>query len=102
MTRPPSPTWRHCAGPARSRRGWRCGVLASVPYRGGADDIDLDATVARIAGRAVAEEDDIVVRERISSVRSVVLLVDVSGSMGGERGRTAAGTARAVAAALWR
>ena len=45
------------------------GVLASVPYRGGADDIDLDATVARIAGRAVVEEDDIVVRERISSAR---------------------------------
>ena len=34
-----------------ARRG-AGGVLASVPYRGGADDIDLDATVARIAGRA--------------------------------------------------
>ena len=84
-----------------ARRG-AGGVLASVPYRGGADDIDLDATVARIAGRAVAEEDDIVVRERISSVRSVVLLVDVSGSMRGERVRTAAATVGALAAELSR
>jgi Mg-chelatase subunit ChlD len=84
-----------------ARRG-ADGVLASVPYRGGADDIDLDATVARIAGRAVAEEDDIVVRERISSVRSVVLLVDVSGSMRGERVRTAAATVGALAAELSR
>ncbi len=84
-----------------ARRG-AGGVLASVPYRGGADDIDLDATVARIAGRAVVEEDDIVVRERISSVRSVVLLVDVSGSMRGERVRTAAATVGALAAELSR
>ena len=34
---------------AADRRG-PGGVLASVPYRGGADDIDLDATVAKIAG----------------------------------------------------
>jgi Mg-chelatase subunit ChlD len=83
------------------RRG-ASGVLASVPYRGGADDIDLDATVAAIAGRGVVEEDDIVVRERIASVRSVVLLVDVSGSMRGERVRTAAATVGALAAELSR
>ena len=84
-----------------ARRG-AGGVLASVPFRGGADDIDLDATVDRIAGRAVVEEDDIIVRERISSVRSVVLLVDVSGSMRGERVRTAAATVGALAAELSR
>jgi quinol monooxygenase YgiN len=50
----------------------------------------------------VVEEDDIVVRERISSVRSVVLLVDVSGSMRGERVRTAAATVGALAAELSR
>ena len=77
-------------------------MLASVPYRGGADDIDLDATVAAIAGRPVVEEDDIVVRERVSTVRSVVLLVDVSGSMRGERVRTAAATVGALAAELAR
>ena len=84
-----------------ARRG-AGGVLASVPYRGGADDIDLDATVARIAGRAVIEEDDVVVRDRVSAVRSVVLLVDVSGSMRGERVRTAAATVGALAAELSR
>jgi Mg-chelatase subunit ChlD len=92
---------------AADRRG-PGGVLASVPYRGGADDIDLDATIfkiagrARIAGRPVVEEDDIVVRERIAATRSVVLLVDVSGSMRGERVRTAAATVGALAAELSR
>jgi Mg-chelatase subunit ChlD len=86
---------------ADSRRG-PGGVLASVPYRGGADDIDLDATVEKIAGRPVVEEDDIVVRERIAATRSVVLLVDVSGSMRGERVRTAAATVGALAAELSR
>jgi Mg-chelatase subunit ChlD len=92
---------------AADRRG-PGGVLASVPYRGGADDIDLDATIAKIGGRAtiagipVVEEDDIVVRERIAATRSVVLLVDVSGSMRGERVRTAAATVGALAAELSR
>jgi Mg-chelatase subunit ChlD len=86
----------------RAARRGAGGVLASVPFRGGADEIDLDATVAAIAGRPAVEEDDIVVRERISSVRSVVLLVDVSGSMRGERVRTAAATVGALAAELAR
>jgi Mg-chelatase subunit ChlD len=50
----------------------------------------------------VVEEDDIDVRERNASVRSVVLLVDVSGSMRGERVRTAAATVGALAAELSR
>jgi len=78
------------------------GGLASVPYRGGADDIDLEATLARTAGSPVIEPGDIVVRERIASARSVVLLVDVSGSMRGERVRTAAATVGALAAELTR
>ena len=86
---------------ADGRRG-PGGVLASVPYRGGADDIDLDATLAKIAGRPVVEEEDVVVRERIAATRSVVLLVDVSGSMRGERVRTAAATVGALAAELSR
>jgi len=112
----PSPTRKRCAGRARSRPGWRCGGRGGTrpPAAGPAacspasrtgrrpTDIDLDATVARIAGRPVVEEDDIVVRERISSVRSVVLLVDVSGSMRGERVRTAAATVGALAAELSR
>jgi Mg-chelatase subunit ChlD len=87
---------------AAARRG-AAGILASVPYRGGADDIDLDQTVERLAGKgAVAEDDDIVVRERVAARRCVVLLVDVSGSMRGERVRTAAATVGALAAELSR
>jgi Mg-chelatase subunit ChlD len=87
---------------AAARRG-AAGTLASVPYRGGADDIDLDQTLARLAERGmVAADDDIVVRERVATRRCVVLLVDVSGSMRGERVRTAAATVGALAAELAR
>jgi Mg-chelatase subunit ChlD len=50
----------------------------------------------------VPEEDDIIVRERVRTRRSIVLLVDVSGSMRGERVRTAAATVGAVASELSR
>jgi uncharacterized protein with von Willebrand factor type A (vWA) domain len=46
--------------------------------------------------------EDIIVRERVRTRRSVVLLVDVSGSMRGERVRTAAVTVGALAAELER
>lgn len=85
---------------ARARRG--AGGFASVPYRGGSDDIDLDATLEVLAERAVPEDEDIVVRDRVRAPRSVVLLVDVSGSMRGERVRTAAATVGALAAELER
>ena len=84
-----------------ARRGAN-GVLASVPYRGGADDIDLDKTLEVLAGKPVPDVDGLVVRERISAARSVVLLVDVSGSMRGERLRTAAATVGALVAELSR
>lgn len=85
-------------GPAR--RG--SGALASLPYRGGSDDIDLDRTVEVLAERPVPEPEDIVVRDRVRTKRSVVLAVDVSGSMRGERVRTAAATVAALAGALQR
>ena len=78
------------------------GELASVRYRGGSDDIDLDRTVEQLVEHPVPEEDDIIVRERVRTRRSVVLLVDVSGSMRGERIRTAAATVGALAAELAR
>ncbi len=81
-----------------SRRG--VGDLASVPYRGGSDDIDLDATIEMLAERPVPEDEDIIVRERVRTRRSVMLAVDVSGSMKGERVRTAAATVGALAAEL--
>ncbi len=81
-----------------ARRG--VGELASVRYNGGSDDIDLDRTVDQLVEHPVPEEDDIIVRERVRTRRSVVLLVDVSGSMRGERIRTAAATVGALAAEL--
>ena len=85
---------------ATARRG--SGELASVRYRGGSDDIDLDASIDQLVEHPVPEEDDIIVRERVRTRRSVVLLVDVSGSMRGERVRTAAATVGALAAELAR
>jgi Mg-chelatase subunit ChlD len=83
-----------------ARRG--IGELASLRYRGGSDDIDLDATLEQLVEHPVPEEEDIIVRERVRTRRSVVLLVDVSGSMRGERVRTAAATVGALAAELER
>jgi Mg-chelatase subunit ChlD len=81
-----------------TRRG--IGDLLSTPYRGASDEIDLDKTIEVLAERPVPEDEDIVVRERMRTTRSVVLLVDVSGSMRGERIKTAAATAGAVSAEL--
>jgi len=78
------------------------GELASLPYRGGSDDIDLDRTIEVLTERPVPEEEDIVVRERVRTRRAVVLAVDVSGSMRGERIRTAAATVGALAGELRR
>ena len=83
-----------------ARRG--VGELASVRYRGGSDDIDLDRTVEQLVEHPVPDEDDIIVRERVRTRRGVVLLADVSGSMRGERVRTVAATVGALAAELAR
>jgi Mg-chelatase subunit ChlD len=80
----------------------RRGEVASVPYRGGSDDIDLDRTLEQLAEHPVPADEDIVVRERVTTMRSVVLLVDLSGSMRGERARTAAAAVGALAAELAR
>lgn len=83
---------------ATARRG--AGTLRSVPYRGGSDDVDLDRTIEVLAERPVPEPQDVVVRERMRTRRSVLLLVDVSGSMRGERVRTAAAAVGALAGEL--
>jgi Mg-chelatase subunit ChlD len=83
-----------------ARRGR--GEVASVPYAGGSDDIDLDRTLEQLTEHPVPEDEDIVVRERVTTTRSVVLLVDLSGSMRGERVRTAAAAVGALAAELAR
>jgi Mg-chelatase subunit ChlD len=89
--------------PRRDTTGRRgIGELASVRYRDGSDDIDLDATLDNLVEHPVPDDDDIVVRDRVRTRRSVVLAVDVSGSMRGERVRTAAATVGALVAELAR
>jgi Mg-chelatase subunit ChlD len=84
----------------RARRG--IGEQESVPYRGSSDDIDLDRTLDVLAATPMPEDEEIIVRERERTRRSVVLVVDVSGSMKGERVRTAAATVGALAGELHR
>lgn len=89
------------ARPRRDRRPRRgVGELVSRPWSGGSDELDLERTVEGVAGNPYPEETDVVVRERGRQRRSVVLVVDVSGSMKGERVRTAAATVGALAGEL--
>lgn len=83
---------------SRAQRG--SGALASVPYRRGSDEIDLDKTIEMLAEKPVPDDEDIIVRERVRTRRSLVLVVDVSGSMKGERIRTAAAIVGALAGEL--
>ena len=76
------------------------GRLVSRPYRYGSDDIDLDRTLEALTEHPVPDDTDIVVRERMRSQRAVSLIVDVSGSMRGEKIRVAAATVGALAGAL--
>lgn len=78
------------------------GRLASLPYQGGADDIDLDATLESLSENPVPDDEDIIVRDRAQTQRSVVLLVDVSGSSKGERILTNAAIVGALASELGR
>ncbi|MFI5955992.1 VWA domain-containing protein [Cryptosporangium sp. NPDC051539] len=93
--------------PRRDRRSHRgVGDLASLPYRDSSADLDLDRTLDALIGNPDEADDAsgidrrIIVRERVQTKRSVVLVVDVSGSMKGERIRTAAATVGAVAGEL--
>ncbi|WP_239028630.1 vWA domain-containing protein, partial [Pseudonocardia acidicola] len=70
------------------------------PYRYRSDDIDLDRTIEVLTERPVPEDTDIVVRERMRSRRAAVLIVDVSGSMRGEKVKIAAATVAALSADL--
>ncbi len=79
---------------ATARRG--LGDLEQLPFRGSAEDIDLEATVENLVAKPVPESSDIVVRERIRQRRAMVLLLDVSGSMRGERVRSAAAAVGAI------
>ncbi|ROS32149.1 VWA domain-containing protein [Amycolatopsis thermoflava] len=76
------------------------GALVSAPYAYRSDDVDLDRTLEVLAEHPVPEDTDVVVRERMSARRAAVLIVDVSGSMRGEKVRIAAATVAALSADL--
>jgi Mg-chelatase subunit ChlD len=88
--------------PPRAESGQRRGpgALQSLPYRGGSGDVDLDRTIEVLAERPVPDDTDIIVRDRTRTRRCVVLAVDVSGSMRGERVRNAAAAVGGLAAVL--
>ena len=92
------------AQPMRQRRARRAsaGTLTTMRWRGGTDEIDLDATLVAIAGNPLQTDDDILVRERVRNRRSIVLVVDISGSTKGEQVRTAAATVGAMVGELAR
>jgi Mg-chelatase subunit ChlD len=76
------------------------GELVSLPYRGRSDELDLDATMAALIEHPLPCDEDLIVRERVRTRRAIALLVDVSGSMRGDRVMTAAATVGALAAEL--
>jgi Mg-chelatase subunit ChlD len=78
------------------------GRLNTQPFSGASSDIDLDATLERLVAGEVEAEEDVLVREQIRTRRSVVLAVDVSGSMRGERVEVAAGAVAGLASRLVR
>lgn len=80
---------------ARPRRG--LGELERLPFTDSAEDIDVEATVENLVANPVPDASDIVVRERVRQRRAVVLVLDVSGSMRGERVRSAAAAVGALA-----
>ena len=73
------------------------GSLHSAPFNGGSDEIDLDGTLEALLDEPEFGPEDVVVRTRLLHRRAVALLVDISGSMRGERVRTAAATVGALA-----
>lgn len=83
---------------ASPRRG--PGDLVSQRWRGASDDIDLDRTLEQMVEHPHLDDDQVIVREQLRTRRAVVLVVDVSGSMKGERLRTAAATVGALAGQL--
>ncbi|MFE6509444.1 VWA domain-containing protein [Nocardioides sp. NPDC057767] len=71
-----------------------------MPYAFRSDDVDLDRTLEVLTAKPDADHTDVIVRERSRTPEAVVLLVDVSGSMRGEKARIVAATVSALAADL--
>lgn len=89
--------------PARQRRPRRGGEdPIALPYSGDDGEIDLDRTLDALAERRPLDPEEVVLRERRRTRRQIVLAVDVSGSMRGERLLTVAATVGALSAGLHR
>ncbi|MFW0783355.1 VWA domain-containing protein [Gordonia sp. CPCC 206044] len=78
------------------------GTLVTRRWRGDSDEIDLDATLEAVAANPLPTDDDILVRQRVRRHRSVMIVVDISGSARGEQVRTAAATVGALVGELSR
>jgi Mg-chelatase subunit ChlD len=70
------------------------------PYRHQSDELDLDRTIEVLLDDPHPSSEDLVVREAEVTRREVVLVVDASGSMRGERARIAAAAVGALAGQL--
>lgn len=76
------------------------GPLSTVRYNFRSDDIDVDRTLESLVEQPVLSHRDIWVRDRTPRQRGVALIVDVSGSMRGERLIDVATAAAAAGLAL--
>jgi len=85
---------------ARSAPAVGRGPFVPVPFHHRSDDLDLERTLEALAPPAPPGLRDLVVRERVGDRRDAVLIVDVSGSMRGEKVRIAAATVGALSAQL--
>lgn len=81
----------------RTTTGVSGGNPVPLPYRYRSDEIDLDRTLAVLVENPRPEASELIVRERCRSTRAAVLVLDVSGSMKGEKARMAAATVGALA-----
>jgi MoxR-like ATPase/Mg-chelatase subunit ChlD len=83
--------------PVADRTGGR---FATVRYNFHSDDLDLDRTIGELVQTPVPTAADLWVHDRVPRRRGVALMLDVSGSMRGERAIESATAAAAAALAL--
>jgi len=82
--------------PATDRTGGR---FTTVRYNFRSDDLDLDRTIGELAETPAVSASQLWVHDRVPRRRGVVLLLDVSGSMRGDRAIESATAAAAAALA---
>ncbi len=73
--------------------------MVRLPYRPGDDDVDIDETIAAYLQHQPFSNRDVVVRRRRHAPMAAVVMVDLSGSMEGDKWKTAASTI--IGLSLW-